>query len=148
MYFLNISLSALFARQAGVSLRLRRRASQPSPAKPISVIAQVGGLGDRAAAERERRVEGRESVAVYDVLVYAQPVWLKKCIAGPALQVCEPHGERYPGRGVDRPRRRQPKEIANEQLDLGHEEVVVGGEDERRRKGHVELHLKEDPRSA
>jgi hypothetical protein len=33
------------ARQAGVSLRLRRRASQPSPAKPVSVIAQVEGSG-------------------------------------------------------------------------------------------------------
>src|ERR1700733_6540060 len=33
------------ASQAGVSLRLRKRASHPSPAKPVSVIAQVDGSG-------------------------------------------------------------------------------------------------------
>ena len=37
------------ARQTGLSLRLRRRASQPSPAKPVSVIAQVDGSGTLGA---------------------------------------------------------------------------------------------------
>src|ERR1700733_520205 len=40
---------ARVARQTGLSLRLRRRASQPSPAKPVSVIAQVDGSGTLGA---------------------------------------------------------------------------------------------------
>jgi hypothetical protein len=39
------------AYQTGVSLRLRRRASQPSPAKPVSVIAQVAGSGTTEVCE-------------------------------------------------------------------------------------------------
>ena len=41
----------------------------------------------------------------------------------------------------DRFRRRQPKEVAVVQLDLGHEEIMIGREEEGRGEGHVELHL-------
>src|SRR5580704_15667048 len=43
------SRSPLHPRQAGVSLRLLARASQPSPAKPSSIIAQVDGSGTVAS---------------------------------------------------------------------------------------------------
>ena len=51
------------------------------------------------------------------------------------VQLCrsvKPGGKGVPGDTIGLCRR-QPKEVAGVQLDLGYEEIVVGGEEERRR---------------
>ena len=95
-------------------------------------------------AEGESRVESRRRGAADDVRADAQPVGIEPFITGPALQVAK---ER-PGSPSDRLRRRQPEEIAVgiRHLDLRHEEVMIGGEEQTVGEAHIELHfLARDP---
>jgi hypothetical protein len=80
-----------------------------------------------------------------DVRADAQPVGVEELIAGPLLQVTN---ER-PGAAHDRSRRRQPKEVVVwiRDLDLRHEEIMTGREDEGRRERHMELHFVADDRT-
>ena len=92
-------------------------------------------LRNHGARKRERRVE---RPLVGDVGADTQPVGLNASIAivaRPALQV---PNER-PGAATDRSRRRQPKEVAIVQLDLGHKEIMISRESEGGGERYVEL---------
>ena len=76
-----------------------------------------------------KREGGVEWALVSNVSADAQPVGIERCVAGPALQISETWRE-WRTRRDERFRRRQPKKVTVVELNLRHEEIVIGGERE------------------
>ena len=66
-------------------------------------------------------------------------VRVENLVTGPGLQIGEKR--RGPGTAYG-PRAGQPQERSACDLDLGHEEIVVGGQAERCHESHVELYFR------